>query len=89
MNTNSKDLKHIARAKVRLAKLESDILSVTLAMRNIENRYVALRWYNPVQRFMLERRYVRLDNELNNYRQQAAELRRYIANVQHWMLAGN
>ena len=86
MNTNSKDLKHIARAKVRLAKLESDILSVTLAMRNIENEYVSLRWHNVIRRYVLERRYVRLDNELINYRQQAAELRRYIANVQHWML---
>ena len=86
MNTNNNDIKHIARAKVRLAKLETRILHTTLAMQDIENRYVALRWYNPVQRFMLERRYVRLDNELNNYRNNAIELRRYIANIQAWML---
>lgn len=87
MNTNSKDLKHIARAKVRLAKLESNILRTTLAMQDIENRYVALRWYNPVQRFILERRYARLDNELNDYRNNAIELRRYIANIEYWLLA--
>ena len=87
MDTNSKDLKHIRRAKVRLAKLESDILRTTLTMKAIENEYVSLRWHNVIRRYVLERRYVRLDNELNNYRQQAAELRRYIANVQHWLLA--
>ena len=87
MNTNNNDIKHIARAKVRLAKLETRILHTTLTMKAIENEYVSLRWYNVIRRYVLERRYVRLDNELNNYRQQAAELRRYIANVQHWILA--
>ena len=87
MNTNSKDMKHIARAKVRLAKIETRILHTTLIMKAIENEYVSLRWHNVIRRYVLERRYVRLDNELNNYRQQAAELRRYIANVQHWILA--
>ena len=86
MNTNSKDLKHIRRAKVRLAKLESDILRTTLTMQAIENEYVSLRWHNVIRRYVLERRYVRLDNELNDYRNNAIELRRYIANIQAWML---
>ena len=86
MNTNNNDIKHIARAKIRLAKLETRILHTTLAMKAIENEYVSLRWHNVIRRYVLERRYARLDSALNNDRNNAIELRRYIANVQSWML---